>query len=201
MLSWQLPAGAILVDAQTVSGVNVSTKHLPTPTAVEADDKISLNRASDRDRRGPLGLDGLDRLTETGKRLMYDQDQRWELIGRNLIVPQVAGDDPLHKLNRARLIGHPGSPRHGPEPYHIQRASVFSSGLRRQRPWPAGGSSQNWSGARCRWAPMAVARQSRPRPASRRHRDRARIFRFYFPIVTSLIVSIVASLIFWLIRR
>ncbi|MDW8467896.1 MAG: DUF2905 domain-containing protein [Burkholderiales bacterium] len=49
---------------------------------------------------------------------------------------------------------------------------------------------------------LAARRKARPRKAPGRHRPAKREgFTFYFPLTTSILVSLVLTLLFWIFRR
>jgi hypothetical protein len=87
-----LPAGAVIGDLETVCDPQMPAKRLCAKPALEADDVVLLHRASDR--RCRLGW-LLHRwgTPETGKRAMHPDNQSCELVGLDLMMPQVATDD------------------------------------------------------------------------------------------------------------
>ena len=54
MLTGEVPASAILVNAQSVTGSEMPFEHLTAPATIEADDMIAMNGLPDRDGRCPL---------------------------------------------------------------------------------------------------------------------------------------------------
>jgi len=73
-------------------------KHLRAKPALEADDVILLDRASDRHRRPGWLLRGRD-TPQTGKGAMHVDYQSRELVGGDLMMSHIAADD-AHNLNR-----------------------------------------------------------------------------------------------------
>jgi len=49
MVTRQVPASTILVDGQSMAGIEVPSKHLAAPAAFQADDIIAMNGSPDRD--------------------------------------------------------------------------------------------------------------------------------------------------------
>jgi hypothetical protein len=74
MVVRQVPACAILLDAQPVSGSNMPAHHFPSPPTFEAHDVIAMNGSPDGHGWSSFD-DGLcSRLAEVGKRLMDGGD-------------------------------------------------------------------------------------------------------------------------------
>jgi hypothetical protein len=85
-------ASTIISDFEAVGDPQMAAEHLRAIPALEANDVILLDRASDRNRR-------LRRLLrrcgtpETGEHPMHLHDQSCELVGRDLVMPYIAADD------------------------------------------------------------------------------------------------------------
>jgi hypothetical protein len=80
-------------------------QHLPAPAAIQADDVIVLNGSADRNCGGSLDDGFCGRFAELTEGLMNGRDQRRQLIGWDLIAPNVGGDDLGGEFGRL-LIGH-----------------------------------------------------------------------------------------------
>jgi hypothetical protein len=74
VLTGEVPASAILVNAQSVTGSEVPFEHLTAPATIEADDIIAMNGLPDRDGRCPLNLRFGCRFTDANERLMHSRD-------------------------------------------------------------------------------------------------------------------------------
>jgi hypothetical protein len=70
MLKGEVPASAILANAQSVTGSEMPFEHLTTPATIEADDIIAMNGLPDLDGRCPLDPRFGYRFTEADERLM-----------------------------------------------------------------------------------------------------------------------------------
>jgi hypothetical protein len=93
MFTRQVPPSTILLDAQSMTGRNMPSEHLAAPAAIEADDIIAMNRSPDRYGGGLISL-GFDyRFSDSRERLMDGRDQRSELVGPDLVSPNISGDD------------------------------------------------------------------------------------------------------------
>jgi hypothetical protein len=93
MVSGEFPAGTILVDAQSMAGREMPSEHLTAPAAFEANDIIGMDRSTDRHGGGPLSFGFGCRFSESGERLMDGRNQCRELIGPDLVSPNVRGDN------------------------------------------------------------------------------------------------------------
>jgi len=93
MVSGEFPATAILVDAQSMAGHEMPSEHLTAPAAFEANDIIGVDRSTDRDGGGPLRFGFGCRFSESRERLMDRRNQCPELIGPDLVSPNVRGND------------------------------------------------------------------------------------------------------------
>ena len=110
MVRRQFPAGAVGSGFEAVSGPQVPAEHLGAIPALEADDMILLDRAPDR--HGWLGL-FLRRghsAPESGEPAMHLGNQAGELVGPDLVMPDITADDardPIgSNLRRHILFGH-----------------------------------------------------------------------------------------------
>jgi hypothetical protein len=70
----------------------MSAEHLPAIAAIHADDIIALNGLPSRHYRLSLIWGFHSRFPEAGECLMDGRNQRTELIGRNLIAPNIRGN-------------------------------------------------------------------------------------------------------------
>jgi hypothetical protein len=113
MFARQVPASAILVDGQSMAGRQMPSDHQAAPAAFQADDIIPMNRSPDWHRGSSLCVEFGYRFTETCEGLMNGRDQSSELIGRDLIAPNVCGDNFSRKFSIDgggwRFVGHFGS--------------------------------------------------------------------------------------------
>ena len=92
MFPRQVPANTVLIDAQSVSGREMPSEHQAAPAALQANDIIVMNGSTDRHRGCPLSLGFGCRFSELGNRLMDSRDQGRELVGPNLVSPNVSCD-------------------------------------------------------------------------------------------------------------
>jgi hypothetical protein len=92
MIDRQVPADAVITDLEIVRVPQMSAERLCAKPALEADYILLLDRASDRHRR-PQRLLRRRGTPETGKSVMHPDNQSRELIGLDLIMPYVAGND------------------------------------------------------------------------------------------------------------
>jgi hypothetical protein len=76
-----------------MAGCQMPSDHQAAPTAFQADDIIPVNGSADRHRGSSLCVDFRYWFTETCEGLMNGRDQSSELIGRDLIAPNVCGDN------------------------------------------------------------------------------------------------------------
>jgi hypothetical protein len=74
MLTPEVPPSAILVDAQSMSGSEMSSEHLAAPAAFEANDIIAVNRSPDRHCGSSLLAGFCPWFTEADERLMNSRD-------------------------------------------------------------------------------------------------------------------------------
>src|SRR5712692_1220213 len=102
MFTRQVPASTILVDAQSMAGRDMPSEHLAAQAAFEADDVIAINRSPNRHRGCPLDLAFSCRFAEAGDDLMHRRDQDRELVGPNLVLPNIGGDNPRSEFSTDR---------------------------------------------------------------------------------------------------
>jgi hypothetical protein len=72
MLTRQVPASTILVDAQSMAGREMAFEHLAAPATIEADDIITMNGSLDRDGGCPLNLRFGCRSTDVGRQIKLE---------------------------------------------------------------------------------------------------------------------------------
>jgi hypothetical protein len=70
MFTRQVPAGTILVDAQSVAAGKMPPQREAAPSTFKANDIIAINRSPDRHGGGSLSLDFGCRFSESVERLM-----------------------------------------------------------------------------------------------------------------------------------
>ena len=93
MLSREFPASTILVGAQSTVTSKMPPERQAAPAAFEANDIIAVNRSTNRHRGSSLAAGFWWRFTETCEGLMDGRNQCPELIGPDLVSPNVRGDD------------------------------------------------------------------------------------------------------------
>ena len=93
MLSGEVPAITILLNGQPMAGNQMPSEYQAAPAALQANDIIAMNGSPDRHRWCRLSLGFGGRFSESGERLMYGGDQGRELIGRDLVSPNISCDD------------------------------------------------------------------------------------------------------------
>jgi hypothetical protein len=102
-----LPTGTIISDFEAVGDPQMAAEHLRAISALEANDVILLDRASDRNRRlrRLLRRSGMPK---TGERPMHLDDQSCELVDRDLVMPHIAADDlrDLIRIDPGRFFCH-----------------------------------------------------------------------------------------------
>jgi len=69
------------------------SEHLAAPAAFEANDIIAMNGSADRHGGGPLSLNFGCRLSESRECLMDGRNQCPELVGPDLVSPNISSDD------------------------------------------------------------------------------------------------------------
>jgi hypothetical protein len=93
MIHQQFPARAIRRRFKPVSDADMLAQHHAAITALKAHHIVTLHRAPDRYYRDPRLLRPRD-TAQTTKRSMYLGDQSRELINADLVMPQIALDNP-----------------------------------------------------------------------------------------------------------
>jgi hypothetical protein len=89
----QFPAGAVIGVFEIMGDPQMSAKRLRTIPALEANHIVLLHRSPDRHRRFAGLLHWWRATPEIGERLMHLDDQSYELVGPDLVMPHVAADD------------------------------------------------------------------------------------------------------------
>jgi hypothetical protein len=92
MLTGELPLRAILLHGQSIAGSKMPSEHLAAPSAFQANDIIAVNRSTDGHRGSSLADFGY-LFTKAGEGLMNGRDQGCELVGRDLIAPNIRSDN------------------------------------------------------------------------------------------------------------
>ena len=82
-----------MVGAQSTVTSKMPPERQAAPAAFEANDIIAVNRSPDRHGGGPLSLSFGSRFSGSRERLMDGRNQCPELIGPDLVSPNVRGDD------------------------------------------------------------------------------------------------------------
>jgi hypothetical protein len=93
MFTRQAPAKTILIYAQFMARREMPSEHLAAPAALQANDVIAMDRSPDRDGGCPVHLGFDRRFTEADERLTNGRDQRSELVGRDLVLPNIGGNN------------------------------------------------------------------------------------------------------------
>jgi hypothetical protein len=110
----QFPAGAVIGVFEIMGDPQMSAKRLRTIPALEANHTVLLHRSPDRHRRFAGLLHWWPATPEIGERLMHLDDQPYELVGPNLVMPHVATDDVRDLIEidpwRRILFGHLRAP-------------------------------------------------------------------------------------------
>jgi hypothetical protein len=114
MVSGEFPARPIVLHAQSMSGREMASKHLAAPAAFEANNIITMNRSPDRHGGCPLTFGFGCGFSEPGERPMDGRDQLPELVGPDLVSPNICGDNVGREFSVNRggwcFPGHHGSP-------------------------------------------------------------------------------------------
>ena len=118
-----------------MAGCQMPSNHQAAPTAFQADDVIPMNGSADRHRGSSLTADFWWLFTETCEGLMNSRDQGPELIGRDLIAPNICGDNLSREFSIDGggwcFVGHINSPETDQIPYPVQkRDDVLGSPLK-----------------------------------------------------------------------
>src|SRR5438105_7465862 len=83
--------------------VEMAAQHFSLPAAIQADHGITRHRAPHRDSRGQWRL-RLDGLAETADRAMHRADQLGDLLGRQAVMRDIAGDNLGNQLRISAWI-------------------------------------------------------------------------------------------------
>jgi len=75
-----------------MSGREMPSEHLAAPAALQADYIVAMNGSPDRDGGCPLSLGFGCGFPEPDERLMDSRDHGRELVGRDLVSPNVSCD-------------------------------------------------------------------------------------------------------------
>jgi hypothetical protein len=114
VLAWQVPAGTLLVDAQFMASSEMPSEHLAAPPTFQTNDIVALNGSADRHCGCSLDFRFRRHFTEADERLMHGRDWGRELIGADLVSPNISSDDigRTFSVERCRLllVGQFGSP-------------------------------------------------------------------------------------------
>ena len=89
---WQFPAGAVIADSEAVPDPQMWAERRRAKPALETNHIILLDRATDPHRRSRRLLRQCGTLN-TGKGAMHLANDSCELVGRDLVMPHIAGDD------------------------------------------------------------------------------------------------------------
>jgi hypothetical protein len=76
-----------------MGGSEVPPEHLATPAAFQANDVIAIDGSTDRHSGGPLSLNFGCRLSESRECPIDSRDQFAELVGPDLVSPNICADD------------------------------------------------------------------------------------------------------------
>jgi hypothetical protein len=83
------------------------SEHLAAPAAFEANDMIMVNRSADRHGRGSLLVGFCRWFTESRERRMDGRNKRRELVGRNLVLPNIRSNNVgCESSTKWRFFGH-----------------------------------------------------------------------------------------------
>jgi hypothetical protein len=110
MIGSQIPADTIFVDAEPVLHPQMPAQHSGAKPALQAHHIFRAHRLPDRHRRLAQRRRWRGGLPETGERSMHLDDQSYQLVGSDLMMPYITADDtrdPI-KIDRGRgnLFGH-----------------------------------------------------------------------------------------------
>jgi hypothetical protein len=89
----QFPAGAVIGIFEIMGDPQMSAERLRAVPALEANHIVLLHRSPDRHRRFGGLLNWWRATPEIGERLIHLDDQSYELVGPDLVMPDVAADD------------------------------------------------------------------------------------------------------------
>jgi hypothetical protein len=76
-----------------MTGGEVPPEHLAAPAAFQANDVIAIDGSTDRHGGGPLSFGSGCRFSEPRECLMHSRDQCCELIGPDLVSPNICSND------------------------------------------------------------------------------------------------------------
>ena len=93
MLTGEVPASTILLHRQVMAGNEMPSKHLAAPPAFQTNDIIAMDGAPDCHGGGRLTFGFGCGFSEPGERPMDGRDQFCELVGPDLVSPNVGGND------------------------------------------------------------------------------------------------------------
>src|SRR4029077_16503079 len=103
MLTGEVPASTILLHGKSMAGSEMPLKHLAAPPTFEANHVVPVNGSPDRHRGGPLDRCFARRFTAADERPMNGRNQGRELIGRDLVLPNIGGDDRRSQFSICRM--------------------------------------------------------------------------------------------------
>ena len=110
----QIPSLQVLLAGQSVAGAQMAAQHLAFPAAVEANDRVALYRTPQRHGRRQHAR-RIARSGEIVEGAVHRADQLRNLLGRDIVMRHIAGDDLRNKLGIGalilRFISHFLSPR------------------------------------------------------------------------------------------
>ena len=93
MFTSEVPPRAILLDGELMAVGEMPSEHLATPATLQANDVIAVNGSPDRHSGAPLTLRFGCGFSESGECLMHSRDQGCELIGPDLVSPNICSND------------------------------------------------------------------------------------------------------------
>jgi hypothetical protein len=99
MFTRQVPVSTILLDGQSMAGRRMPSDHQAAPPTFQTNDVVTMNRSPDRDGRSPLISDFWHRSSEANERMMNGRNQGRQLVGRDLIAPNIRGDNFSRKFS------------------------------------------------------------------------------------------------------
>jgi hypothetical protein len=85
-----------------MAGRDMPSEYLAAPPTFEADHIIAMHRSTDRHRGSSLDADFCYGFAKGCEGLMNGRDQSRELIGRDLIAPNIRGDNFCHEFSVER---------------------------------------------------------------------------------------------------
>src|SRR5271156_133936 len=124
VIAGKVPPCSIRIDGQSMAGSEMASDHLAAPATFQANDIIAMDGSANRDGGYPLIPSSGCRLSESSERLMHGRDQRPELVGHDLVLPNISCDNCRSEFSikywGRRFIGHVGSPFVVPTEYHAR---------------------------------------------------------------------------------